>query len=756
MRGCSRQRLIWQKGYCEDRLPLAQFSLTRCRGQDGGTRVECRRVVAMAERRGPCGIGGFGPAGSTGGARAGSSLATGAELEARARSFGGPANSRWLRLGAMEELDGEPTVTLIPGVNSSKKQMCFDWGPGEMLVCETSFNKKEKSETVPGCPFIYIIRKDVDVYSQILRKLFNESHGIFVGLQRIEEELTGKSRKAQLVRVSKNYRSVIRACMEEMHQVAIAAKDPACSCQFSSQVSILSAMELIWNLCEILFIEVAPAGPLLLHLLDWVRLHVCEVDNLLADVLGSENPRKHESFWKLVTILVLQGRLDEARQMLSKEADSSPTSAGMCRILGDLMRTMPVLSPGTTQTLTELELKWQHWHEECERHLQDGTFASSPHLESLCKIMLGDEAALLEQKELLNNWYHFLVTRLLYSHPTVKPIDLHFYAQSSLDLFLGGESSPEPLDNILMAAFEFDIHQVIKECSIALSNWWFVAHLTDLLDHCKLLQSHNLYFGSNMREFLLLEYASGLFAHHSLWQLGVDYFDYCPELGRVSLELHIERIPLSTEQKALKVLRICEQRQMTEQVRSICKILAMKAVRNNRLGSALSWSIRAKDAAFATLVSDRFLRDYCERGCFSDLDLIDNLGPAMMLSDRLTFLGKYREFHRLYGEKRFVDAASLLLSLMTSQIAPRSFWMTLLTDALPLLEQKQVIFSAEQTYELMRCLEDLTSGRPVHGEPDAQRLQDDDIETTKVEMLRLALARNLARAIIKEGSLEGS
>ncbi|XP_035944583.1 nuclear pore complex protein Nup85 isoform X1 [Halichoerus grypus] len=654
----------------------------------------------------------------------------------------------------MEELDGEPTVTLIPGVNS-KKQMCFDWGPGEMLVCETSFNKKEKSETEPGCPFIYIIRKDIDVYSQILRKLFNESHGIFVGLQRIEEELTGKSRKAQLVRVSKNYRSVIRACMEEMHQVAIAAKDPASGRQFSSQVSILSAVELIWNLCEILFIEVAPAGPLLLHLLDWVRLHVCEVDSLLADVLGSENPSKHESFWKLVTILVLQGRLDEARQMLSKEADASPSSAGMCRILGDLMRTMPVLSPGNTQTLTELELKWQHWHEECERHLQDSTFAASPHLESLCKIMLGDEAALLEQKELLNNWYHFLVTRLLYSHPTVKPIDLHLYAQSSLDLFLGGESSPEPLDNILLAAFEFDIHQVIKECSIALSNWWFVAHLTDLLDHCKLLQSHNLYFGSNMREFLLLEYASGLFAHHSLWQLGVDYFDYCPELGRVSLELHIERIPLSTEQKALKVLRICEQRQMTEQVRSICKILAMKAVRNNRLGSALSWSIRAKDAAFATLVSDRFLKDYCERGSFSDLDLIDNLGPAMMLSDRLTFLGKYREFHRFYGEKRLTDAASLLLSLMTSQIAPRSFWVILLIDALPLLEEKEVVFSAEQTYELMRCLEDFASRRPVWREPGVQRLQE-DVENTKLEMLRLALARNLGRAIIKEGSLEGS
>ena len=55
----------------------------------------------------------------------------------------------------------------------------------------------EKSEMVPGCPYIHIIRKDIDVYCKILRKLFNESHGIFVGLQRIEEEFTGKSRKAQ-------------------------------------------------------------------------------------------------------------------------------------------------------------------------------------------------------------------------------------------------------------------------------------------------------------------------------------------------------------------------------------------------------------------------------------------------------------------------------------------------------------------------------------------------------------------------------
>lgn len=138
----------------------------------------------------------------------------------------------------------------------------------------------------------------------------------------------------------------------------------------------------------------------------------------------------------------------------------------------------------------------------------------------------------------------------------------------------------------------------------------------------------------------------------SLWQLAVDYFDHCSEFGRVYLELLIERVPLDTERKALKVLRICEQRQMSEQgteassvciqteksnnafwftvmgdlwpsrvclssVRSICKIMAMRTLRNNRLGSALSWSIRAKDAALATLISERSVSGASLRFFFS-------------------------------------------------------------------------------------------------------------------------------------------
>ena len=76
-----------------------------------------------------------------------------------------------------------------------------------------------------------------------------------------------------------------------------------------------------------------------------------------------------------------------------------------------------------------------------------------------------------------------------------------------------------------------------------------------------------------------------------------------------------------------------------------------------------------------------------------DLDLLDHLGSAMLLSEKLTFLGKlsgctlvqsfqrrmsycsgkYREFHRLYGNGEFVGAGQLLVQLLVSNIVPRKY-----------------------------------------------------------------------------------
>ena len=113
------------------------------------------------------------------------------------------------------------------------------------------------------------------------------------------------------------------------------------------------------------------------------------------------------------------------------------------------------------------------------------------------------------------------------------------------------------------------------------------------------------------------------------------------------------------------------------------------------------------------------------------------------MSDRLTFLGKYREFHRLVADSQFSQAASLLHSLLWSKLAPKYFWVTLLIDAIPFLTADTVLFSSHQTYELMECLQELGKDSSL---PTRQKLLLEEHEMR----LRLALAKNLASALTKE------
>ena len=57
-------------------------------------------------------------------------------------------------------------------------------------------------------------------------------------------------------------------------------------------------------------------------------------------------------------------------------------------------------------------------------------------------------------------------------------------------------------------------------------------------------------------------------------------------------------------------------------------------------------------------------------------------------SARLSFLARYRDFFAFYarGERR--QAASLLVLLMSSNVAPRTFYGVMLLDIVPLLESE--------------------------------------------------------------------
>lgn len=310
------------------------------------------------------------------------------------------------------------------------------------------------------------------------------------------------------------------------------------------------------------------------------------------------------------------------------------------------------------------------------------------------------------------------------------------------------------LDSVLLGILESDIPQVMRELCLTLDNFWFPAHLLDLLHHSGQLNSESGggggggVVGAGLREFLLLDYATCLMSHHALWQLGVLYLDHCPVQGKQRLEALLERVPLSSDYKARKVLHIAADRGINSVITSTCKVMGMRAMAKGDTGAAMAWALKSQDAKFTTYLADKLLSEYATSGSFSSTDLLDNLGPSIVVSDRLTFLGKYREFHRLVEEGSYSSAASLLHSLLWSKLAPKYFWVTLLIDAIPFLTADDLLFTSEQTYELLQCLQELSSDGSL---PKKQLVALEENE----ERIRLALAKNLALAIIKEGDCNG-
>ncbi len=152
---------------------------------------------------------------------------------------------------------------------------------------------------------------------------------------------------------------------------------------------------------------------------------------------------------------------------------------------------------------------------------------------------------------------------------------------------------------------------------------------------------------------------------------------------------------------------MASERGMVSVVNSVCKVMGMRALKCNRIGTAMGWALRSQDVHFTTFLADRLLDAYCESSEFTSSDLLDHLGQSMVVSDRLTFLAKYREFHKLRAHGEYRAAASLLHSLMWSRLAPKYFWITLLIDALPFisLHGGDVLLGSDQTYEIMHCLQ---------------------------------------------------
>jgi nuclear pore complex protein Nup85 len=161
---------------------------------------------------------------------------------------------------------------------------------------------------------------------------------------------------------------------------------------------------------------------------------------------------------------------------------------------------------------------------------------------------------------------------------------------------------------------------------------------------------------------------------------------------------------------------------------------------------------------------DEFLK-YFHIG-MTQLTSVDNDQRAFDFSatgcGSLLFLEQLIMFHGLIKNRKLRKASLLLVDMLTTNIAPMRYWPILLLDSVALLEARDMVLNSEDTFEVMRCLQDLDQSRDkdkffseilsIGSEASSQGdvvTRHEQIDTC-VLAIRSACTRNLARSFLLE------
>nr|CAD7263018.1 unnamed protein product [Timema shepardi] len=422
------------------------------------------------------------------------------------------------------------------------------WTPIENLVVfrykhVTGHLQELPNKSAPHEAKIHEVRPDILLFDPMIRKLINESNGTFLEGQKLMAKATMSEARSDLLKMSKQYRAIIRACLENLQKELERASEPR-KATLSSLVSIFYNVEFLWHLCEILYVDAVPGDIVLPQLLEWIRFHFfrCErrataiIDASYISMETEGNGAESEpEYWETMIGLVLQGQLEATRALLRLH---SAAATEPFRSADFILKTMPTFSVDhyirgrvpahniAIYCISALKEGLQVRHDSDEDE-GVGFTATLDGMTLLC----GDKEAFSEVKGHCETWYQYMAAWLLYTEPTVKSFDLTFHAHQCIALFRGPDKL-NTTDVIILALLEADLQKV----GVA----------------------------PRLHEHLLLEYGSLLMGHRSLWQVGASYLDHCPTKGRACLERILPCLTLDTEARALKIIQVARDRNMND------------------------------------------------------------------------------------------------------------------------------------------------------------------------------------------------
>lgn len=337
--------------------------------------------------------------------------------------------------------------------------------------------------------------------------------------------------------------------------------------------ALYSNLDFVWNFCEIIFLSSHPDFPVLPYLIDWVRINFDNSSKLLPEIqqeLPDLSQEALDQLWKLIYTHVFHGRTKEAAKLLHlvnpKHGHSGNGASSLktkIELMTELLEKKPMYNP-RTGSFVDFESSLSAWKDECQNRLDQRAFYGCEQLTFICNVLCGSDAGFSEAraKDLLS-WYEYLVMMINYRFPVIRPSALKGYARKVVS-DLGLNDSLESRDLILFYAMEYDIVNVLKEIQSVWNNPWFSTHFVDLIygggKFSEVTEVRMDYSAvSPLRAHFIVDYATSLMEHKSMWQVGVPYFEALEEPTRKHLISRcIERIHPETEAEVQKLIQIAE------------------------------------------------------------------------------------------------------------------------------------------------------------------------------------------------------
>ncbi|KAK3828775.1 MAG: Nup85 nucleoporin-domain-containing protein [Benniella sp.] len=554
------------------------------------------------------------------------------------------------------------------------------------------------------------------------------------------------------------YYEVIRRYLLQLYEQSkneMVTEDANTSAQ---ELELVEGFSSIWKLAESMFLTTDNEKPIAFMFSEWLSAHDTDLD--LEDVgntlLASSERLSNPEFWPYIHRCLLRGMKASAvfivEQILNDETDDKIADAleGFLRVLQGVPSSGSFLPDGKS---LERHRKWQ---EGCEK------FSKSPQLkhfgvngEKAMGILTGNVEVILD---LTTSWEEAFSAILLYTNPDCSRHDLWPILNICVPKFLQ-DAEVSILDRIKMAILEMDAIKTLRHCG----NFhpWLVAHLADVLHQYKYLDMSDLQLQDvedidwdlDIRDFFVVSYAQSLMSNPNLWEAIAGYLLNSGHVGKAMLSEWICHVPLGSSRKAQKVLRFCKDNNLNSSLQSINRVMAVEEEKRGQYALAIQHFIASRDNDRVAKLTDNLMASYLQSG---GLDLEDALAsiPDHTLNNHVEFLRSYAKFHQDYKNGDVRSAGRKVVELLSSGKTPKKYWVVILLDALPLLENKQVVvFDTKDTYEMMRCLEEVVGSQykaeylqpfPKTSSPASTVEQKEQ----QLNVVRLLLVRNLARSLV--------